>query len=304
MIAGMALLACDSKIPNGTCTLEEPATPSYSVYQLEKATFVNTTPVAIDTFTSLNEVSGLAASKVNPHALWAHGDSGSPEIIYLIDTEAGIIKGRYRLNMTENIDWEDIAVGPGPVAGQSYVYLADIGDNQFTRTYIEVYRFPEPIFIEKHRNRIVDYQTTVDTLRFGYPDKAHDAEALMIDPIYLDLYVITKRDAKSIIYLSSFPQSTIEINILDPIVTLPFNEVVAADIHPTGSKILIKSYGKILYWQRDSANPLCETLASTPQEAPYYAEPQGEAVAFGEKGYYTISEYVSYIKPVLYYYSK
>jgi hypothetical protein len=40
-------------------------------------------------------------------------------------------------------DCEDIAVGPGPVKGKSYVYDGDIGDNDSKRKYITVYRIEE-----------------------------------------------------------------------------------------------------------------------------------------------------------------
>ena len=41
-------------------------------------------------------------------------------------------------------DWEDIAVGPGPEPGVSYVYIGDIGDNLRLRSTISLLRFPEP----------------------------------------------------------------------------------------------------------------------------------------------------------------
>ncbi|MDP6979709.1 MAG: hypothetical protein QF570_14075 [Myxococcota bacterium] len=42
------------------------------------------------------------------------------------------------------MDIEDIAVGPAAGLPGSYVYLADIGDSPETRTYVEIYRLPEP----------------------------------------------------------------------------------------------------------------------------------------------------------------
>lgn len=300
----LLMTACSEEVSFRSCDNETVSTPAYSLYSLAQANLAQNEPIAVDTLSSLNEVSGIAYSHVNENGLWAHSDSGTPEIIYLIDTKTAEIKGRYKLPLIENKDWEDIAVAPGPQAGQSYIYLADIGDNKLTRPYVEVYRFPEPLFAEAHRGKIIEYKPHVDTLRFQYPDKIHDAEAFMIDPATQDMYIITKRDQHSIIFLAPYPQDTKKINTLTPIITLPFNEVVAADISSDSRHILIKTYGKILYWKRKSGESLCTTLAEIPQEAPYFAEPQGESVAFGEKGYYTLSEYSHFIRPVLYFYPK
>ena len=43
-----------------------------------------------------------------------------------------------------NRDWEDIALGNGPVAGTNYIYLADIGDNSIDSSQYYIYRFAEP----------------------------------------------------------------------------------------------------------------------------------------------------------------
>lgn len=42
-------------------------------------------------------------------------------------------------------DFEDITIGPGPVPGQDYIFLADIGNNDYWRETLQVYRFPEPV---------------------------------------------------------------------------------------------------------------------------------------------------------------
>ena len=37
--------------------------------------------------------------------------------------------GAFTLTGATNVDWEDIAVGPGPAVGTSYLYVADTGNN-------------------------------------------------------------------------------------------------------------------------------------------------------------------------------
>src|SRR5579871_1516352 len=75
----------------------------------------------------LEEASGIAASTHYPNMLWTHNDSGNPNDIFLIDS-TGTIRGRWFISNGSNRDWEDICIGPGPVAGVHYIYLGDIGD--------------------------------------------------------------------------------------------------------------------------------------------------------------------------------
>lgn len=43
-------------------------------------------------------------------------------------------------------DFEDIAVGPGYGGDPWYVYVGDIGNNDYDRDVVTIYRFPEPDF--------------------------------------------------------------------------------------------------------------------------------------------------------------
>src|SRR5688572_3158634 len=57
----------------------------------------------------LPEVSGLAASRLTPGRLWAHNDSGKPEIVAL-DTK-GTVAGRVTIAGAALDDWEAMASG-------------------------------------------------------------------------------------------------------------------------------------------------------------------------------------------------
>src|SRR5690606_31051496 len=61
----------------------------------------------------LSEISGIAASVVNPGLFWVHNDSGGEPEVYLIDKSLNILL-TCRLEGIENRDWEDITIGPGP----------------------------------------------------------------------------------------------------------------------------------------------------------------------------------------------
>ena len=91
----------------------------------------------------LNEVSGVAASRLHPPLLWVHNDSGGEPAVYAIRPD-GTLVSTVTIEGATNTDWEDIAVGPGPARGVSYLFLGDIGDNLSGRDHITVYRIPEP----------------------------------------------------------------------------------------------------------------------------------------------------------------
>lgn len=90
----------------------------------------------------LEEVSGLAVSHRYPNRLYVHTDSGGEAAVFVLDT-LGNELGKLDLLGLTNRDWEDIAVGPGP-NGSSYIYVAEIGDNEAKYNQISLYRFAEP----------------------------------------------------------------------------------------------------------------------------------------------------------------
>ena len=68
----------------------------------------------------------------------------------------------------ENRDWEDIAVGPGPVDGKNYVYVGEIGDNDAKYRFKRVYRFEEPVLNKTTKS--IDI-VAFDTIIFRLPKK-------------------------------------------------------------------------------------------------------------------------------------
>src|SRR5438105_1945139 len=66
-------------------------------------------------FSELTEASGVVASRNNSNVLWTHNDKGDSARIFAIDTQ-GRKLGVYTLLGATNVDYEDIGLGPGPVA--------------------------------------------------------------------------------------------------------------------------------------------------------------------------------------------
>lgn len=258
-------------------------------------------PLAELTNKKLKEVSGIASSIGNPGYLWAHNDSKNKAEIYLIDQKLKIAL-TCRLRGVENRDWEDITVGPGPKAGKNYVYVGEIGDNDAEHAFKMIYRFEEPVL--RSPGESIDI-TDLDTITFRLPEKK-DTEALMIDPLTRDLYIVSKREEPVHVYVLPYPYSPTDTLTATEIVSLPVTQIVGGDISADGKKVLLKNYKTIYYWSNPSGKPLKELLKERAQDIPYEEEPQGESIAWARdgSGFYTLSEQDARENTYLYFYER
>ncbi len=234
----------------------------------------------------LEEASGLVASIGNPGFLWCVNDSGNPPEVFLLDDHAEI-QMTCKLPDIRNRDWEDIAIGPGPVPGKNYLYVADIGDNLAQYDYKYIYRIEEPLLTGGKEQIISNF----DTLTIQMPDGKRDTEALLIDPSTHDLFIISKREKQVGLYRAAYPFGN-DTLVLEKVETLPFEKIVAGSISPDGSEVLLKDYKKIYYWKRAEGETLPGLLLRKPIELPYKPEVQGEAITWANGGasFYTLSE--------------
>lgn len=271
---------------------------------LEKVPFEGPRSVGVLDNPEIDEASGLAPSLNNPGYLWTHNDSGDRPRLFMIDT-LGKHAATLYLEGAMNRDWEDVAIGPGPVKGRNYLYIGEIGDNKAQYNIKSIYRFEEP----NYKNReypITDTIKTFETIRFTYPDGRRDAETLLLDPNTRDLYIVSKREARVKLYKLPYPQSSLEILKAELITELPFSFVVGGDISADGTEILLKTYTDVFYWKKNPEDPIEEVLLRFPISLPYNTEPQGEAICWNinKSGYYTLSEETDGVRPVLYFYPR
>lgn len=198
----------------------------------------------------IDESSGVVAARRNPDLFWTHNDSGDGPFIYTFDRQ-GKNRGVWRVAGAEAYDWEDIAAGPGPQKGQSYLYLGDIGDNGLKREQITVYRVVEPSVAPTdaaNTKRSPHLTETADAIRLKYPDGKHDAEALLVHPTTGDLYVITKgTSTNSGVYKATAPLSSTGTTTLTRIAQVRTPAVfggliTGADISPDGRHVALCDY--------------------------------------------------------------
>lgn len=197
----------------------------------------------------VKESSGLVASRRTPGLFWTHNDSGDGPFVYAFD-RAGHSRGTFRVEGASALDWEDIAAGPGPAQGQSYLYAADIGDNGREREFIVVYRFPEPE-LNAGQDAPADARPTqpAEAIRLKYPDGAHNAEALAVHPATGDLYVVTKANASAGVYKLAAPFDPKVVNTLTKVATLHGPDffgtlITGADISPDGRRVALCDYAQ------------------------------------------------------------
>lgn len=251
-------------------------------WKAEEGPFSSGRILGANTNAALAEASGLAASRRYPGFLWSHNDSGHPPELFLLDS-TGQTQITFRLTGVRNRDWEDIAIGPGPDSS-TWLYIGDIGDNAGRHRFKRVYMLSEP---DRETDSVL---MVADTLVIRLADKPRDTEALLVDPLTRNLYLVSKREKEVKLYEIQFPFG--DTVAVEPLMDLPFRHVTAGDISRDGTEILLKSYTTIYYWDRRPGESVPEALRRPAVELTYDPEPIGEAVAWASdgSGYYTLSE--------------
>jgi hypothetical protein len=247
----------------------------------------------------LIEVSGLAASRKSPGVLWVHNDSGNPARLYALAVD-GRDLAEFDVLGAGCVDWEDIAIGPGPAGGESYLYIADVGTNVTARDVIVIYRIPEPD-VKPDQAPARGKIHGAAAFELVYPKgTSFDAETLMVDPQGGDLYLVTKsRKGPSEVYRAPAPL-TPGRRTLEHVASLELGRwfvrgsrlATAGDISPDGTLVMIRTYTDAYLWVRTAGTSIAGALRTPPCNVPLALETQGEAIGFtpSGRGYYTVSE--------------
>lgn len=253
-----------------------------------------------------DEISGITASVINKDIYYVHNDSGDTSRFFAIKPSGELVSTinySWGKRTVDEEDCEDIATGPGPVKGKSYVYIADIGDNASRAEAVSVHRVMERTSFATEKTVFALNQPVY----LQYPDGPKDAETLMIDPVDRLMYIVTKRRDSVTVYTTTLKYKVGDTVMLTKRCRLffdgikPFKWITGGDISKDGQQVLLKSYQKVYYWQRKDNEPIWETLKRKPKELPYKQERIGEAIGFTAdgKGYLTTSEGV--FAPIYYY---
>lgn len=231
----------------------------------------------------LQELSGLAVSRLNPGVLWAHEDSGGEPVLYALAT-TGETLATLRLDGVENVDWEDLATAP---CGDGWcLWVGDIGALASDRAEFAIHVVEEPLL-----DGTAEFVAAPDTRPFTYPGDPEDAEALAIAPSGEPVVITKRSDATAGVYVLGDGANVLEH--LADVATGTVDEdltarATAADIWPDPPRLLLRTYFHLYELDvTDLAAP------GAPVELAYALEPQGEAIAWDptDGGFWQVSEW-------------
>ncbi len=269
---------------------------------------------------------------------WVHNDSGDAARVFAIDG-SGAVLATVDLDGIQSGDFEDIAAGPGTARSEPpLLYVGDIGNNRVisgavgaamagaagggaggggaagggggggaaaggVRDVVRVHRFEEP---EVPSTPAADPKAAPvlhlrpDTIVLRYPDGAHDAEAMLVDPLGGDLLVITKDwtlKGRAGVYriggiaeLADGTNATLES--VGTVELAPGELVTGADVTRDGTVVALRSYGAVHLYRRVPGQPLWSAFDGAACAGPVPDERQGESIGFAADGgsYMTLSE--------------
>jgi len=271
--------------------------------------FAEAQDVGLLDFDNLKEISGITPSMNVKDSYWLHNDGGDKSRIFLYNNIQKDIK-EFNIPLAQNRDWEAIAITN--LQDGSYLYLADIGDNNQSYEEYCIYRIKEPTQIDVLGG--AHDLTNVEKISFRYPDGSKDSECLLIDHVTKDIFIITKRDLKQRIYKLPYPQNSTKTITAEFIQEVSFSEsinqafyITDGNISINNDEVLVKNYFQVFHWRKSPNESLIEVFKRSPTLLPYQVEPQGEALCFDtyQNGYFTVSEESDRKVPVhLYYYPR
>ena len=233
----------------------------------------------------IDEASGMVHSR-SQDLLWVHNDSGDSARLFALGPDGARLTTLV-LEGVLALDWEDLAIGPGPSPGD-WLYAGDIGDNGKIRPWITLVRVPEPIVLPQSADPFVI--SDPETIQLTYPDGPHDAETLFVDPITGDLFIVSK-GAQTQLFRKPAPISSGELEEL-PMPSFPSAFATGGDISALGDFIAVRGYGDAFGWLRAPDQSVGEAMQGAPCSLPLASEMQGETLAFhaAGTGYFTLSE--------------
>lgn len=241
---------------------------------------------------AMGELSGLARSRFARDRYWALNDGGNGNYLLLVDGR-GRVKSKIEVAGVENVDWEDLASFQW--RNQNWLLIADTGDNSGTREYVSLWLLREP-------DPASNASTTgpVQEIRLRYPDEPHDVEAMTVDPVAGEIYLLTKRTVPPVLYrlplavvgsnaiavaervaaLDAIPQPTEREILRDGSLSRFRSQTTGLELDCNRRGLLILTYDAIYRYLRKPGQPWEAALAGqSPARSSLNLLPQAEAMA-------------------------
>jgi hypothetical protein len=182
----------------------------------------------------LDEISGIALSRVHDDVIWATNDSGGGPYLYAVSTVDCRVRATLTLLDTPARDHEALATGTD-AQGRDVIWIGDIGDNVGAWPYVRIHKVVEP-------TRLRDASVPVTTYRVRYPGGPANAEALLAAPDREQLWIITKESGVGAILEVPSPMSP----ALEPMratrVGSARSLITDAAMAPNGKRYVVRDY--------------------------------------------------------------
>lgn len=189
--------------------------------------------------------------------VWIINDSGNKDHLYGLTID-GKIQKDINIKGASNRDWEDLAADE-----EGNIYIADIGNNNYNRDELQIYKVPNPTNFMEDDLRAEEIEFTYANQKKEQP---FNAEALLY---YKErLYIFTKNGRKlpkNETRLFSVPATPGKhkaelVGIIPTCDDTDICRITAADISPDGRTIALLGYQKIWiapnFLEKDSIPPL------------------------------------------------
>jgi hypothetical protein len=152
------------------------------------------------------------------------------------------------------------------------MWIGDIGDNDSRFKSIRLFRISEP-------TRLGDQEVPARRYSFRYPDGAHNAEAMLVDPLDGTIYIVTKEALGAGIYASAgLPEAGAE-SVLQRVASAPMF-VTDGAMSPDANQVALRTYTSLHLF--DSSMLLNGDEDGERYQLP--RQPQGETLAYARGG--------------------
>ncbi|WP_433317646.1 hypothetical protein ACQP0U_09635 [Micromonospora sp. CA-269861] len=236
------------------------------------------TPVCQVRDDRLREISGMVATDDGYVVINDGADDEARRRIFFLDQRCAV--ARTVSFPSRPRDTEDLAVGR-----DGTVWVADIGDNDRSRPTVGVWRLApgaeQPVL---HR--------------MTYPDRPHDAEALLLDASGQPL-IVTKGGSGTVFLYA--PTTALRAEATTPLTALgqvtvpttttsnPFSflgrgVITGAASAPDGRRVVLRSYADAFEYDVPDGDVVRALTTGTPRITPLPDEPQGESITYSRDG--------------------
>jgi hypothetical protein len=248
----------------------------------------------------LRESSGLAVSRRRPGVLWSHNDSGDAPNLYAIDL-SGRLLATVPVTGASAQDWEDMSAGPCPPGvttsapvedrpeKSSCLFVADTGNNNLEREILTIYILAEPWFGPGAQPSSLPARS----VRYRYPDRPHNAEALAVLPTG-EVTLVTKDGTGTADLFALSAVSIARALVSGEVLTAEDTGntgiepdaqisrlVTGAAVSPDGKTLAVRTYNEVFFYSSVDGGQGKTRWRRAGQ--PCFlgdAEPQGEAIAY------------------------